>query len=384
MKTIRIALTTILGDENRQKYSIPIFSIILSLLVGIVILASSGANPFMALFNLLQGSGLAPKINYPAGRNMLTDFMSFLNALTPMIFGALAVAIALKGGLFNIGVAGQMLAAGFMATIIVGYSELNSFLARPLVLLVGIITGALVGGLIGFLKFKFNINEVVSSIMLNHTFQFVTSFFISTRFLDPISRQSRTVSKAARLTLINHPVGNLRMDIPFGIIIALITVFAMRFIIEKTILGFEIKAVGSSKTGAKYIGIPVGNRIVLTMIISGALAGLAGVTFYLGYFGSMQPRVLPELGFDAIAVSLLGNSNPLGILFSSFIINIIRQGSTYMSSQARVDIEVASVITALILLFSACGEYFKYKVNQSRRKIEEKQVEDKKEVSKNG
>ena len=170
-------------------------------------------------------------------------------------------------------------------------------------------------------------------------------------------------------------VGNYKMDIPLGIIIALIVVFIIKFIIDKTNLGFEIKAVGSSRGGAKYIGIPVGNRIVTIMLISGALAGLAGVTYYLGYFGSIQPRVLPSLGFDAIAVALLGNSNPIGILFASFVINIISEGSAYMSSQAGIDQEIASVITALLLLFSACGVYVKYRLSISKQKLDEEKKE---------
>ena len=99
-----------------------------------------------------------------------------------MIFAALAVAVALRAGLFNIGVSGQMLAAGFTASIVVGYSSLNAVLAKPLVVIIGLIVGGLVGALIGFLKYRFNINEVVSSIMLNYTFQYVISFFINTIF----------------------------------------------------------------------------------------------------------------------------------------------------------------------------------------------------------
>ncbi len=376
MKSIRKFFVTILGGEKRQRISIPVFSVVLSLIAGSIILFALGKNPLSALYNILQGSGLAPKLRYAGGKGMITDFMSFLNSLTPMIFGAMAVAVALKGGLFNIGVAGQMLTAGFVATITVGYANLNPFIAKPLVILIGIVVGALVGGIIGFLKYKFNINEVVSSIMINYIAQFTTSFFINTRYMDPVSRQSFAITQESRLTLMGTRVGNFKMDIPLGIIIALIVVYIVKFIIDKTILGFEIKAVGSSRGGAKYIGIPVGNRIVTIMLISGALAGLAGVTYYLGYFGSIQPKVLPSLGFDAIAVALLGNSNPVGILFASFVINIISEGSAYMSSQAGIDQEIASVITALLLLFSACGVYVKYRLSVAKQRLED----DKKEV----
>ena len=223
---------------------IPLLAILCSLVVGGVIIAVTGSNPFKAYYALLQGSGLSPKSSYASYKSMLTDFMSYVNYFTPMIFAALAVAVALRAGLFNIGVSGQMLAAGFTASIIVGYSSLNAVLAKPLVVIIGLIVGGLVGGLIGFLKYRFNINEVVSSIMLNYTFQYVISFFINTFFVDPVSRQSKEISAASRLTLMDTMVGNLKMDIPLGIILALLTVVAVWFLLEKTKLGYELKAVG--------------------------------------------------------------------------------------------------------------------------------------------
>ncbi len=350
------------GNEKYQSVTIPLFAILISLIVGAVIIASLGKNPLAAYQNLLQGSGILPKPSYAGYKSILTDFTSFLNAWTPMLFASLAEEVALKAGLFNIGVSGQMLTAGFFASIFVGYSELPSPIAKPLVIIVGIIAGACIGGLIGFLKYRFNINEVVSSIMLNYIAQYVFSFFINTYFVDPVSRQSASVSAASRLTLMDTLVGNLKMDIPIGIVLAIITAFFMKFLIDRTTLGYELKAAGASPTAAEYAGIHVGKNMVLTMVISGALAGLAGVTYYLGYFGSIQPKVLVSTGFDAIAVSLLGNSNPIGILFSSFLITVISKGSTYMSSAAGIQAEIASVITGILLLFSACGAYMKYKI----------------------
>ena len=350
-----------------QAVKVPLLAIFCSLIVGGIIIAITGSNPFRAYYALLQGSGLAPKASYAGHKNMLTDFMSYVNFFTPMIFAALAVAVALRAGLFNIGVSGQMLAAGFTASIIVGYSELNGVLAKPLVIVIGIIVGGIAGAAIGFLKYRFNINEVVSSIMFNYIFQYVVSFFINTYFVDPVSRQSKEISEASRLTLMNTQVGDLKMDIPLGIILALITVYAVWFLLEKTRLGYELKAVGFSRSAAKYAGIKVGKSKVLSMTISGALAGLAGVTYYLGYVGSIQPKVLISTGFDAIAVSLLGNNNPFGIVFSTMLITMIGKGSTYMKSAAGVDAEIASVITGIILLFSACNAYIKWKLEAKKR-----------------
>nr|WP_308741888.1 ABC transporter permease [uncultured Anaerocolumna sp.] len=357
-----------MGNEKWQPVSIPLFSILLSLIAASITILLIGKNPLEAFYNLLQGAGVLPKPAYAGYKSMLTDFLTMLNSMTPMLFAALAVAVALKAGLFNIGVSGQMLLAGYAATVLVGYSELNGILAKPLVLIIGILVGAIYGGVVGWLKYKFNINEVVSTIMFNYIVQYVLSFFINSYYIDPVSRQSKYIRSSARLTFMNVEIAGLKMDLSIGIIIALITAFIIKFLVDKTRIGYEIKAVGANPKAAKYAGINVGRNIVLAMVISGALAGLAGVTYYLGYFASIQPKVLASTGYDAIAVSLLGNGNPIGIIFSSLLISVIDKGSTYMSSTAGVRQEIASVITGLILLFSACGTFIKYKIQRGKEK----------------
>ena len=279
MKTnIKSVMTKFLGNEKRQEIIVPIFAVLMSLIVGAIVISIVGKNPIEAYQNLLQGSGILPKPSYAGSKGMLTDFMSFLNALTPLIFGALAVSVAFKSGLFNIGVSSQMLVAGFVATIIVGYSDMNSFMARPMVLLIGIVCGAMIGGLIGYLKYRFNINEVVSCIMINYIFQYVISFFINMFYVDVVSRQSRSVSVAASLTLKNVEFMGMKMEVPLGIILAVVATFALKFLLDKTKLGYEMKTVGANQKAAQYAGIKVGRTMVIAMLISGALAGLAGVT----------------------------------------------------------------------------------------------------------
>ncbi len=371
--TIKRGMVRLLGNERYQAVTIPMFAILLSLLAGAVIILFQGKNPLIAYQNLLQGSGLLPKASYAGYKNILTDFTSFMNAWTPMLFASLSVAVALRAGLFNIGVSGQMLTAGFIATLTIGYSSLSAPLAKPLVLVAGIFIGALVGGLIGWLKYQFNINEVVSSIMINYIAQYVISFFINTYYVNPVSRQSNAVSKEARLSMMDTLVGNLKMDIPLCILLAIITAFLVKFLLDRTAFGYELKCVGTSRNAARYAGINVGRNIILSMLFSGALAGLAGVTYYLGYFGSIQPKVLPSTGFDAIAVSLLANSNPIGIIFSSFLITVISKGSTYMNSASGLESEIASVITGVILLFAACGAFIQYKVKSFQDELAEEE-----------
>jgi ABC-type uncharacterized transport system permease subunit len=371
-KNLRNRLIQLMSKEKWQSISIPLVAIIMSFIAAAIVILLIGKNPLEAFYNLFQGAGILPKPSYAGYKSMLTDFMSLLNAMTPLLFASLAVAVAFRAGLFNIGVAGQMLVSGFFATIIVGYSGLDAMIAKPLVLLIGIVAGGLMGGLVGWLKYKFNINEVVSTIMLNYIAQYVISFFIQMYYIDPVSRQSQYISEAARLTLVNVEIGNLKMDIPLGFVLAIITAILIKILMDKTVVGFDIKAVGTNRNAAKYAGINVGRNTVLAMVISGGLAGLAGVTYYLGYYASIQPKVLSDIGFDSIAVALLGNSHPIGVIFSSSLISIIDQGSTYMSSQAGIRQEISSVIVGLILLFSACGVYLKYKISCMSEKVEER------------
>ena len=366
----------VLGDEKRQSITIPLFAILLSLIAGAIVIALLGKNPFTAFISFLQGSGMLPKPQYAAKKSILTDLLSMINALTPMIFAALAVAVALKTGLFNIGISGQMLAAGFIASITVGYSKLPMPVALLLVLIIGIVVGGAVGSLIGWLKHKFNINEVVTSIMLNYIIQYVISFFINSYYMNPISRQSNPINPSASLTLSEVQAFGLKMDIPLGFILTIPAAFLVLFLLNKTRLGYELKVVGLNRKAAKYAGIKVGRSMVLSMAISGALAGLAGVTLYLGLYNSIQPRVLTSVGFDSIAVCLLGNAHPIGILFSSLLITVISKGSSYMSSIMNVPQEISQVITGLILLFSACGAYIRYRVAQAKENMVVKTLHD--------
>ena len=288
-----------------------------------------------------------------------------------MLFASLSVAVAMRSGLFNIGVSGQMLLSGLIATASVGYSNITAVVAKPLVILICAFVGAGVASIIGFLKYKWNISEVVSSIMLNYIIRYGASFCVKNYIVDPSTRQSVAVNASARLSLMDTEIAGLKIDIPLGFLLALVAVFLIRFLFDKMRIGFEFRAIGANPKAAQYAGINVGRNIVVTMAISGALAGLAGATYFLGYFGSIQPDTLISTGFDAIAVCVLGNSNPIGILLSSFLITVIDKGSTYMSSSVGVRQEIGALITGLILLFSACGAYFSYLIERSRQKAEE-------------
>ncbi|MDD3998023.1 MAG: ABC transporter permease, partial [Sphaerochaetaceae bacterium] len=168
------------GPGKHQLLRTSLFCIFLSLFAGAILLLLLGKNPFEAYQSILQGAGILPKLRYPGRKNQLTDFMSLLNYTTPMIFASLSVAVALKCGIFNICVSGIMVFSGFIATVLVGYSSLDPIVAKMLVILIGVVCGGLMGMFVGWLKHRFNMNEVVVAIMLNYIVNYVVSFFIHT------------------------------------------------------------------------------------------------------------------------------------------------------------------------------------------------------------
>jgi simple sugar transport system permease protein len=340
------------------------YCILLSVLVGGVLLLILGKNPLLAYKSLLQGSGILPKIKYPGKNNQLTDFLSLINYTTPMIFAALSVTIASKSGLFNICVPGMMVLSGFLSTVLFGYSDLAPAIAKPLVFVIGMLSGGSLGALIGWLKHRFNMNEVIVSIMFNFIIVYVVSFFINTKYCDSVSRQSIKVGQNARFTIESFEALGLKMNISLLFPIAIIIVLSLDFMLKKTKFGFELKKVGSNKKASLYSGIDVGKIIVKSMFLSGALAGLAGVAYYLGCYASIQPKVQPQLGFDCIAVSLLGFVTPIGCFFAAFLIEIFQCGAAYLSSKLGVLREISSLITSILLIFSACALYFQDKANQ--------------------
>ncbi|MCL2331976.1 MAG: ABC transporter permease [Actinomycetia bacterium] len=358
------------GNERWQFITIPLLAILASLVAISIIVLAIGKNPLAVFLAILQGAGWVFKSNYAGGYGLLSDLTNTLAYFTPMLFAALAFTVALKGGLFNIGISGQMLAAGFLASVIVGYSGLNALVARPLVIVIGIVAGAAVGGLIGFLKYRFNINEVVASIMLNYMLQYAVSYFINTRYLDLISRQSRVVSPASRLVLSNVKVAGVYALLPLCLPLALLIAGAIYYFFKKTRAGFEIKAVGANRRAAQYSGIRVRRTILVTMTLSGALAGLAGVSYYLGPLSSIPPRTLSSLGFDSIATSLLGAAHPIGNIFASLLITTLGTGSNNLISTVGVRVEIAQLVTGMILLFSACGAFFRWRIATSKQKAE--------------
>jgi len=360
-----------LSGGRRQSLTIPLLAIFLSLATISVVVLLFGNNPLEVFRSLLAGAGWLSKENYGGGQSQLTDLVGLATTMTPLLFGALGFVVAMRCGLFNIGIAGQMVLAGFIATVFVGYSDLGAWLARPLVFLVGIVVGALAGALIGFLKYRFNIHEVVSSIMLNNIFVLVVSFFIKSYYIDEVTRNARIASTDARLLTEPVQLGEASARLPVGFLLALVCAFALWFFLTKTKQGFEMTAVGKSPKAAQYAGIKIGPTVISAMALSGALGGLAGVTHYLASVPSIAPASLPAAGFDAIAVAFLGNIHPLGAVLAAGLIASLASGAAYMSSIVGVRHEISALITGMILLFTACGGYLRAWLDNKKRSFAE-------------
>ncbi len=341
---------------------VSVMAVFLTLVTASLLLLAMGKDPLTAFRSFLQGCGMIAKEKYGGGSGMLPDLLDFLNYLAPLILASLAFIAGFKAGLFNIGISGQMLLSGFVATILVGYNKaLPAAVSRPLVLLAGLIVGGLAGALIGYLKYRFNIHEVVSTIMLNYIISYVTGFFINNYYVDMMTRNSRVCVPDARLTLTNVMIGGLKCKIPLALILAIAVALLVSFLFRRTVTGFEIKSVGQNRRCSEYSGIRVSRTILLSMGLSGALAGLAGVSYYLGYTNAIIPKTLPGMGYDAISVALLGSGSPVGSLFAAAVVSIFQQGANFMSASVGVAKEIASLITGILLLFASCGNYMKYR-----------------------
>ena len=322
-----------------------ILAVVLGLLAGAILMLIIGNNPVEGYSYLFKG-----------GLMNIERIGNTLATATPLILTGLSVAFAFKTGLFNIGTPGQMLAGGLSATAI-ALTYYNS-IPRPLLLLVMILAGALGGALWAFvpgiLKAKFNVNEVVSSIMMNWTAYWIIYYTIPAYFKgESLETESRLISETASLKtewmtkLFDGSYINL------GIFIGIIAVIAVGFILNKTVLGYELKAVGFNRDAAEYAGMSVNKNVIAAMMIAGALSGLAGVAQYVGNSSNIQIGIMPSQGFDGIAVSLLGANNPLGVLVSAIFFGLLYSGKGFMNANTAIPPEIADTIIATIIYFAA-------------------------------
>ena len=280
-----------------------------------------------------------------------------ITGATPLLLAGLAVSSAFKAGLFNIGATGQML-AGAMTGLWVGFAfQLPAVLHVPLALLAAGVGGAMFGAIPGVLKARTGAHEVITTIMLNGIASFTVLWVLKT---EPFKRPGRddAISKfteeSARLPKLFGFLGN-RIDLlaHTGFLVALLATFAFWWLLRKTTLGFEMQATGLNQEAARYAGMRPKSLMVTSMAIAGAFAGLAGGTEVLGLYGYASATVAGDIGFDAIAVALLGRSTPVGTLFAALLFGALQAGGRQMQVDTDVPIDLIIVLRALIVMFIA-------------------------------
>jgi simple sugar transport system permease protein len=327
---------------------VPLFAVVVALVLGALTMLATGVDlPTIgrSYVALLQGSV-----------GSLNAVSETLTAAIPLVLAGLGLALGFRTGLFNIGAEGQLLMGG-LAAVIFGFTfaGLPFALLMPLSLLAGALTGALYAGIAGYLRAATGAHEVISTIMLNLISYRILDYMLS---LDWVQREgrsdrvSRSVPPNAELPrLLDWLDPNLRVHA--GVFVMLLAVGVVHWLLFRSKLGFEFRASGANPDAARYAGIRAALIIVLAMGVAGALAGLAGANQVLGVLGRATPGFSAGLGFDAIAVALLGRSHPVGVLLAGLLFGALEAGGRQMQVDAGVSIDLIGIIQALIIVFIA-------------------------------
>jgi ABC-type uncharacterized transport system permease subunit len=344
---------------------VPLLAVFTAMVVGGLVILSAGGNPIAAYVGLFQGAfGTARALSETAVW------------ATPYIFAGLAVALAFKGGLFNIGAEGQ-LALGAVMAAWVGYAlpdalgvRIPAVIHLPLVMIVGILAGAAWGAIPGWLKARTGAHEVINTIMMNYIALNLVSYLLNGPWKDPnplnVSARTPEIAETARIPPI---FPGLRVH--WGFVLAIFVAVLVWWLLWRTTLGFEIRTAGANPDAAKYSGVNVGRTIIMSMALSGALAGLAGVIEVTALNYRHELGFSQGYGFDAIAIALLGKTHPAGVVIAAILFGAMRNGGTRMQFLTQIPVDVISIIQALILLFVAADAIirFIYRIKVSEEKV---------------
>ncbi|MDQ2745729.1 MAG: ABC transporter permease [Acidobacteriota bacterium] len=343
----------------------PLIAVIAAFIVGGIIILLIKDNPFETYRILLANSFGSAK-----------DVASTLFLATPLIFTGLAVAVAFRCGLFNIGAEGQLYVASF-ATAWVGikfggtvvdvfgkqedwsWMSLPAVLLVPLCILTAMVAGGIWGAIPGILRAKFGSSEVINTIMLNFIALALVSYLTQYHYKvpgDPILETAQ-IGQAAQVPQLHEYLSFIPKDVPlnFAFLIAVLMCFVVYVFLWKTKWGYELRAVGQNASAAEYGGISPQKQIIMAMTISGALAGLVAVNEVLGYRHLYYDGFSAELGFLGIAVALLGRNHPLGVFIAALFFAILMRGEIFVDAFTRyVSKDIGLVLQAIAILFVAC------------------------------
>ena len=342
----------------------PLIAVLAAFLVGAIVVLLIGDDP-IETYKLLIGSALS----WPDGIGYTLFYA------TPLIFTGLAVAVAFRCGLLNIGAEGQLYVAAFAAAWVgitfggvegKSVANLSAWLLVPLACLAAILMGALWGAIPGVLKAKTGAHEVINTIMMNFIALALVSWLTQYHYKaqgDPIL-QTVPVGAAAQITRLGKLVPGLPERIPLNVafLLALLACALVYVFLWRTKWGYEIRATGANPTAAEYGGISTARQIVLAMAVSGGLAGMVGINEVLGYryryYDSFSSGV--GYGFTGIAVALLGRNHPVGVIFAALLFGALQRGSLFVDIfTTHVSKDLVAVLQALVILFVAAEPWFR-------------------------
>jgi len=355
----------------------PLIAVIIALLVGAIVIILIGENPIFVYKTLFS---------YAIGNR--DGWGNVLFRATPLIFTGLAVAFAFRCGLFNIGGEGQVYIGSFLATWVgFTFTNLPAFILIPLCILSAAAGGALWAAVPGILKAKMGVHEVIITIMMNWIAASLT-FFLVLKFKEPATEAMKAIgvkqmiphtseiAEAARLPRLYPILQFFNIDFPshnqvnVSFFIAIGVAILVYYILWKTNLGYEIRAVGYSSLAAEYGGISVAKNIILAMMISGAFAGLVGTNEVMGYKYRWRPELFTGLGFNGIAVALLGKNHPLGVVLAAILFGILNYGGAIVNifTEGRIPRELIMVLQAVIVIFVVISDEVVKRLIRQRRK----------------
>lgn len=295
--------------------------------------------------------------NYATDRGFAIAIRPLLETLTfatPLIAAGLGVALAFRVGLFNIGGRGQMLIAAAAAGYVGAYIPMPPVLHLVVALVVGIIGGALWGGIVGLLKARTGAHEVIVTIMLNYIAFYLVSFLLRTPGALQAPGQNNPKSGPMLESAVYPSLLGPQYSLDLGFILVIVATIYVWYLLNRSAMGFQFRAVGENPHAAQVAGINVKSVYVKVMLIAGALVGLAGVQQVLGNFtGGFAAGLDAGIGFDAITVALLGRSKPWGVFFAGILFGALKAGSFTMQSSEGIPVDIVLVVQSFIVLFIA-------------------------------
>lgn len=307
---------------------------------------TSVSRAYVALFE-----GSIFNFGAPTFADSVRPFTETLTNATPLIAAGLAVAIAFRAGLFNIGAEGQIILGAIFAGYLGFAVHLPPVIHLAVAVAGGLVGGAIWGGVVGMLKARTGAHEVIVTIMLNNVAAFLILYLLSTAAFQRPGRQdpiSPFVDPDAALPVL---VPDTRLNL--GFVLAIAAALVVWWVLERSTVGFRLRAVGQNPNAARTAGMSVGNTYVVVFLMAGALAGLAGAAQVLGTERFLTTGISGGLGFDAITVALLGRSNPWGTVAAGLLFGALRAGGVTMQARTGTPIDLVLVVQALVVLFVA-------------------------------